>query len=70
MNSKVQCHFAESKCCKSLVLVEAVIAVVEVVAAATTKTATAEAVADPERFRGFARTPSPSPVFKYPMKMK
>ena len=32
-----------------------------------------EAVADPEEFQGFARTPFPSPphpIFKCPMKMK
>ena len=30
-----------------------------------------QAVADPEEFQGFARTPSPHPqIFKCPMKMK
>ena len=29
-----------------------------------------QAVADPEEFQGFARTPPPPPIFKCPMKMK
>ena len=29
-----------------------------------------QAVVDPEEFQGFARTPSPPPIFKCPMKMK